>query len=97
MQVIKIPSACGRPKNYSGLKVIFHDGTSITFTAVQLMSFIRRNYREDQNLSKYSVTMINEIRKAFNLPPLKYKTYGRLKNVFFPKIYQQFYLQNYYW
>ena len=96
MQVIKIPSACGRPKNYSGLKVIFHDGTSITFTAVQLMSFIRRNYREDQNLSKYSVTMINEIRKAFNLLPLKYKTYVSLKNVFIPKIYQQFYLQKHY-
>ena len=96
MQIIKLSSNCGRPKSYSVLKVIFHDGTSTTFTAVQLMPFLRFKYREDQNLAKYSVIMINEIRKAFNLLPLKYKTYVSLKNVFIPKIYQQFYLQKHY-
>ena len=88
MQVIKIPSACGRPKNYSGLKVIFHDGTSMTFTAVQLMPFLRFKYREDQNLAKYSVVMINEIRKAFKLPPLIYKKYGYVENDVHFKIYR---------
>ena len=44
MQVIKIPSSCGRPKSYSGLKVIFDGDTSITFTSVQLMPFVRYDW-----------------------------------------------------
>lgn len=79
MQVIKIPSSCDRPKSYSDLKVIFDDDTSITFTSVQLMRFLRFDYREDQNLAKYSLNMLNAIRAAFNKPPLKYKTYEYFK------------------
>ena len=79
MKVIKIPSNYGRPKSYNGLKVIFDDGTVIHFSAIQLMPFLRFDYREDQNLAKYAINMLNEIRLAFNKPPLKYKTYEYFK------------------
>lgn len=74
MKVIKLPSF-EHPKAYRGIKVEFDDSTSIFLSAVELMPILRFNYREDHNLAKYPINMLNEIRKAFNKPPLKYKTY----------------------
>ena len=79
MKVIKLPSF-EHLKAYRGIKFEFDDSTSIFLSAVELMPILRFNYREDHNLAKYPINMLNEIRKAFNKPPHKYKTYEYFQN-----------------